>query len=414
MGKLRSAASQAPIRSRSSRHAKSAHAAVARRGSGSDNTRDWADLGDGPASLIAERVLADDVASYILFRAVCRPWRRCCDDPRTRGGDVLDDPRLRPRQWIMLLGAGEDLAAQSAPHSSRRQFLNVCTGQCIQVDVPELLDHGVFRSTAGEGLLFLHCKATSAIRLLNPLTRQKATLPPGPTGFNPSHIGSCWDTCAGLADDHTTFLYSRGDMAFAKPGGDRWLRLESNSHLLMPNVFFAGRFYGIANREIMTVDMNRGDDLPPRLAVVARLDMPLHGMPDKTAHLVDNGGKLMLVHRTTRRGPGYQRSYRVYKVDLEARTVTTRGGVGLSLGGRAIFLARWHAISVSPKSLPSIDANTIYPGFSLNERGGSEQIGAYHIRDGRIESFGYDNRYALSQPWSIADCLAIYVSAYDA
>ncbi|TVU33447.1 hypothetical protein EJB05_25264, partial [Eragrostis curvula] len=397
MGKRR-AASQAATPS--SRDAKIARAA--------DRTRDWADLEDGPAGLVAERVLADDVAGYIFFHAVCRSWRRCCDDPRTRGGGVLEDPRLRPRQWIMLVGEKEKLDAFGAPHRSLRQFLNVSTGKCIQVEVPELLDHGVIPSTAADGLLFLHCKATGAVRLLNPLTRQKAELPPVST--RPT---SLYTSCnAGLADDRTALLnLSSVVMAFAKPGDERWSVLENNTRRLMPNVFFAGCFYGISDHAIMTVDMTRGDE-QPRVVVAAKLGLRFRGLGmDETAHLVDNGGKLMLVHRTTRDSTSYKRMYQVYKVDLKAGRVTTRGIVGLSLGGHAVFVAKWHALSVSPRVFPSINANTIYLGLSLTERVGLEQIGAYRIRDGTTESFSYDTQNASPHPWSVADCLAAYVSA---
>lgn len=185
-------------------------------------------------------------------------------------------------------------------------------------------------------------------------------------------------------------------MAVAKPGDDRCVQLDNAATraLTTPTAFFAGRFYGISNRAVMTVDT---DQRPPRLVVVAELALPHGGvMKDmETLHLVDNGGRLMLIHRTLRRsrsaddpGYGYKRMYKVYRVDLEAGKVTTRAGVGLSLGGRAVFFGGWRALSVSPKLFPSIQASTLYPGLSWYERSGDEQIGAYRIRDRSTQSFG--------------------------
>lgn len=158
--------------------------------------RDWTNLGDGPAGLIAERLLASDVADYVSFRAVCRPWRLCCTDPRKQDIGILDR-RFHPRQWIMLRATGVS--------PLRRSFLNVSTGYSRYVDLPELRDHCVFGPTS-EGLLVLVDMATYVVRLLNPFTRQEETFPAATTlmnhepegpGENPSENGvvvcvRCW------------------------------------------------------------------------------------------------------------------------------------------------------------------------------------------------------------------------------
>jgi hypothetical protein len=83
--------------------------------------RDRVDLEDDPAELIAERVLAYDVADYLRFRAIYRSWRRCSVDPALHG---CLDRRFHPRRWIMLR---EPLASPS-----RRRYLNTSTAECVQ------------------------------------------------------------------------------------------------------------------------------------------------------------------------------------------------------------------------------------------------------------------------------------------
>src|SRR5438128_181156 len=92
-----------------------------------------------------------DVAEYLRLRAACT------DDPRAWGGL---DGRFRPRDWITM--------SYFAP-PSRRTLLNAAAGARVDVDFPEFSTHHDFRSA--EGLLVLCDKATSAIRLLHPLTR---------------------------------------------------------------------------------------------------------------------------------------------------------------------------------------------------------------------------------------------------
>ncbi|GJN16095.1 hypothetical protein PR202_gb03048 [Eleusine coracana subsp. coracana] len=297
-------------------------------------------------------------------------------------------------------GGPRPSARAPAPHLSRRHFLNASTGQCIQVDVPELGDHGVLGSST-EGLLVLFCKATGAVRLLNPLTRQTAELPPFASlqddGFRPGYIGRYWSSNVSLLEDGAILLRyfspgGTGALAVAKPGDKCWaLFRNSTSRGLFPAMTFAGRFYGVSDHAVMVLDTSSA---PPRLVVAAELTMPLRWMTD-TVHLVDNGGELMLVHRMLL-GRVYpdnrqhnefkrnnKRTYKVYRVNLEkGKTMPARG-----LGGRAVFIGLSRALSVSPQVFPSIDGNTVYPGLALDERGGDEQIGAHHLRDGSAQSF---------------------------
>jgi hypothetical protein len=177
----------------------------------------WSNVGDGPAGLIAERVLADDVTDYVRFRAVCRPWRQCTADPRAHG---MLDRRFLPRRWIML---PEEVADPD------RRLLNVSTGQCVRAHLPELRGHDVCAPTI-EGLLVLRNRATYAVRLLNPLTRQVADLPPATTLYSLYWRAGMYDayprldfevSAAGLADDDATVAVLFGEvqmLAVAKPG----------------------------------------------------------------------------------------------------------------------------------------------------------------------------------------------------
>jgi hypothetical protein len=70
--------------------------------------------------------------------------------------------------------------------------------------------------------------------------------------------------------------------------------------------------------------------------------------------------------------------YEVYIVDLDARKTTLVHG----LNGRALFVGLSRALSVCPKVFPSISADTIYPGFELDDK---EETEAYHLTDATTE-----------------------------
>ncbi|TVU38374.1 hypothetical protein EJB05_11741, partial [Eragrostis curvula] len=324
--------------------------------------RDWTDLGAGPAGLIAERLLSDDVADYISFRATCRPWRLCCPtDPRAHG--VLDR-RFHPRHWIMLT------ETCPAPPYWRR-FMNVNTGHCRDVRIPLLRGHDAFPTT--EGLLVLLDRFTSVVRLLNPFTRTATNLPSAATLLTQQELDLSTPfirllkvTGAGLADESTVAVHFGNieTVAVAKPGDARWTVVERGTYIC-PAMSFAGRFYCATWYDIMVVETS-ADHHPPRLAKVAELASPLSAMKMDTVHLADIEGELMLVDRrlviNARKkivdGHG-SRTCTVYRVDLDARKIVPVRG----LGGRAVFIGLELAVAVSPLVFPSISADAVYLGF---------------------------------------------------
>uniref|UniRef100_A0ACD5ULD5 Uncharacterized protein n=1 Tax=Avena sativa TaxID=4498 RepID=A0ACD5ULD5_AVESA len=325
------------------------------------NWRDWANLIAGPAGLIAERVLADDVADYLRFRAVCGPWRRCAASPHAHGGL---DRRFHPRRWIMLpptLGALR----------KRREFMNVSTGERIQVDLPELRYQYVFGPTSG-GLIVLCDRRTYDVHLLNPLTRQLTGLPNATTllhgsqervgGYTIKFLQVCG---AGLADDSTVALcFRRYWLVTAKPGDKHWTRLNLCYHKnngVLAALSFASRFYCVTeNNAIMVVDTSA---YPPQLVTAAELGDCDIKEYDWTVRLVDNDdGELILVHRIPHDNHNTSREgHEVRRVDLEARITLPME----ELGGRALFVgdgyhAQAPAISLPARLSPHVRADTIY------------------------------------------------------
>lgn len=373
----------------------------------------WSNVGDGPAGLIAERVLADDVTDYVRFRAVCRPWRQCTADPRAHG---MLDRRFLPRRWIML---PEEVADPD------RRLLNVSTGQCVRAHLPELRGHEVCAPTI-EGLLVLRNRATYAVRLLNPLTRQVADLPPATTLYSLYWRAGMYDayprldfvvSAAGLADDDATVavLFEEVQMlAVAKPGDEQWTLVKQGASF-SPAISFAGRFYCSTGTDINMVDTRDN-----RLVLAAKINHQLSGV-ESTVHLLDNDGELLFFtctyeactyeahHFPADETREYFLEYNVSRVDLEARkTQPIR-----DLGGRALFIGSTRAISVSPLAFPAIEKNSFY----------HESIGWYKIVDGTIMSFhpgsdvteacAFVNRIPRYGPHTIVQYLSQYVTTKD-
>lgn len=349
---------------------------TAKRARSAPDWRDWTNLGDGPAGLIAERLLANDVADYICFRAVCRLWRHCCTDPREHG---ILDRRFHPRQWIMF---GRNGGSPNGGSPDGRGFINVSTGCLRYVDLPEIHGHDVFGPTT-EGLLVLLDRTTYVVRLLNPFTHQAANFPPATAQLSNNGLEQEADlknevlnvSGAGLADQSTLAVLFGGikTVAVAKPGDAYWTVVHRGTWLL-PALSFAGRFYCSSTSEVMVVETSA--DHPPRLAIAAKLTRPISMMMMDSVHLMDIGGKLMLVDRQSN-GSRQRREFTVYRIDLDAKKMVPVHG----LGGHAVFIGRERSMSVSPLVFSSISADTIYLGFDRLLTG-TMDYSPIHLMDG--------------------------------
>ncbi|KAI5003008.1 hypothetical protein ZWY2020_027658 [Hordeum vulgare] len=378
--------------------------------------RDWADLGDGVAGMIADRVLAYDVADYLRFRAVCSPWRRCCADPRAHG-DL--DRRFHPRRWLMLREPRERIDSPNV-----RRFLNSSTGECIRVHLPGLHNQEVL-ALSSEGLLVvLDWPRSTKVHLLNPLTRHLTQLPPlmallSYQGYECFLYTSAFDTHfpawgSGILNDDSTVVlcFSRLNMlGMAKPGDDHWTLLNFHSPspvaLGTASSMIAGRFYCVTTDGVMVLE-----DQPPRLELVAKLPMPVSPVAD-TVHLMDSAGELMLVHRRFSRHHDTnnvaKRRYDVYRVDLGAGTLCRVNSFGG--GAHALFIGLYCSLSVPIKLFPagSIRGDTIYLSFDIAERSKTE---GYHLADRSTISSDNLNCHLVLQPHTLVDCLSLCTTGY--
>uniref|UniRef100_A0ACD5XDY6 Uncharacterized protein n=1 Tax=Avena sativa TaxID=4498 RepID=A0ACD5XDY6_AVESA len=374
------------------------------------DSSDWAALDDGPAGLIADSLLAHDVADYLRFRSMCRTWRRCSADPRAHDGL---DRRFHPRRWVLL--------QERLGTPNNRCFFNSSTGKCIQVDLPELRDHYLLAHTP-EGLLVLvqQLPQLGNVRLLNPLTRHIIELPPLTTLLpqEKHHVLShdniryfkAWGS--GIANDDSSVVlcfYSLSLLGVAKPGDVCWTLVEFDNRLRTSPLMFAGRFYYFSIDGFMVLEMSpRG---PPRIEEVAWLDMPVSTR--STSHLVDNAGELMMVHRvSSTEGVKTRWRYDTYRVDLGTRTLVPVNSFG---GGRALFLGMDCSLSVPVGIFPSgsISSDTIYLRF-FEERAeieasseGSIGSDTIQLADRSIEPDKFNLDGFVPQPHTLADCLSL-------
>ncbi|TVU38306.1 hypothetical protein EJB05_11668, partial [Eragrostis curvula] len=318
--------------------------------------RDWASLDAGPAGLIAERVLSNDVVDLVRFRAVCRPWRACSAHLRAQG--VLDR-RFHPRRWIMLPDTFNDV-------HHRRCFINVFTGERIYPSAPPKPDSCHLLGNTSEGLVLLSRKDADLIQLLNPMTGQVTDLPPASKLLEdpyerPEHLTL---RGAGLADDSTIAIHLKCfSLAVAKPGDKRWTYLRSR-HRITSVLPLAGRIYCATKKNISVVQTM--ENQRPQLVEAAdhNLDMSTAGayfggepyIGRNKIFLVDNDGELILCHRRCWEPGSTHGSCCLYRVNFDTRNIQPLA----RLNERALFISRRRSLLVASMVSPSISADTVY------------------------------------------------------
>ncbi|RCV13640.1 hypothetical protein SETIT_2G361700v2 [Setaria italica] len=338
--------------------------------------RDWASLGSGPAAVIAERALSNDYVDFLRFRAACRAWRECSAGVAPLPHGALDR-RFLPRRWIML-------PRRITSSDSQRWFLDVASGGCIRLSLPDLRHCYVLGRTA-EGLLVLCRKDTYAVQLLNPLTGQVADLPDASTllGLRDWSLYMALRNNfklhgAGLVDGSTVMLhFGYSSLAIAKPGDDRWTRLEFDDRVFAA-LPFAGRIYCVTTRSISVVETVAG--LPPELVVAVDDELdPGVCVLDRTC-LLNDDGELVLAYRAwssdepNAQGP----KYRMYRVKLGARKLVPLA----RLDGKAFFSGNSRSLLVSSGVSQSVAADTMYVCYKGNERTGQAKALAIGLHGG--------------------------------
>uniref|UniRef100_A0ACD5Y8D3 Uncharacterized protein n=1 Tax=Avena sativa TaxID=4498 RepID=A0ACD5Y8D3_AVESA len=368
--------------------------------------RDWKNLPTDLIEDIAGRLLTFDVAEYLRFRAACKPWRACTNNPRM--GDGMH-ARFRPRDWIVLNRCGKGC-------SSRRTLVNVATGARANVHFPELATH--HQLGTADGLLVLAHKSTNDVSLLNPLTGALNGFPslsidqymPSRYAHEPSSFPVTWFPVASAIsgagiDDSTSprtlvlCLRARWHaIVCAKSGDEKWVyghhgvteqRSAGEVRLVRSPVTFGGRCYFTTEvGAVMTVDLSQVARCP-KMRFLLEEDPTVN--TEISSFLVRSQGRMLMVRymfgANLLEGGGYEETeifmwngrpsrVEVFEVDIAGRRLVAQSGVG---DDRAAFLSGVHTVMVSTKKFPKIAANSVYLNNFLRSRG---HFGAYHFEDG--------------------------------
>ncbi|KAM0859206.1 hypothetical protein ACQ4PT_047350 [Festuca glaucescens] len=276
-----------------------------------------------------------------------------------------------------------------------RRFLNLSTGACARVDLPELSAHHL--ETSADGLLLLRNKASHAARLLNPLTRVLTDLPP-----ITADLGSAYTLWTGQSPDCTRLVlagiseetsppsvvllmkdrYERA-IAYARPCDQRWTVMNSEvwgslsiSFSFSSASTLQGRFYfATPEGNILEASLRPEPRLVPVVASQAKIEFNVNSYLVPPADHHRGGGMLMVRYYTTlnhlsvneRRNMKGRRDV----IRLDERTKKYRWSLiqvlEVDVAGKMLLpvedIGRQQAcFSLSARTFPCVAGNAVYLG----------------------------------------------------
>ncbi|KAF7047645.1 hypothetical protein CFC21_056542 [Triticum aestivum] len=344
---------------------------------------DWSSLPCDLVRRVADCFLAaNDVDCYMDLRAVCGSWRSATDDPK----DGPDDPRFRPRQWVVL---DDDVFRRE----DTRLLVNTHTGRFLRKGLPLL---GGYRyryrhvATALGGFFVLaDYDDYNAARVLNPFTGHMIH-------FMAKAPSDMVDAAAVIGSPPTLILLCDSDHALymADPGSTSFALYQDEHAYQLIRLAVAGGMYADGEQRPVpplpaTVadkifDLMRLFSVDPSEMfcrdVIERVadDAPEIGHANNSrCFLVQSLGEVLVVFKLRHR-------MEVFRMDSDRGVLEPVK----SIGRRAIFVDCYRCLAVDADKFPSVEANCIYHLIGMNPHGDDVyffDVYKYDLKDGTEE-----------------------------
>ncbi|KAL8524251.1 hypothetical protein ACS0TY_013999 [Phlomoides rotata] len=362
-------------------------------------TVDWSDL--PPELLQTSASKLPSLADYIRFHAACKTWRAAAPI----------SPSHLPREfpWLML---------PMSRSSDRRPFYKPLTNNLHCLTLPEA-SHTRRHAGSSLGWLILIDESPS-IFLINPLTRDRITLPPlssfpNVTNFDFYSIGREYTLrspgnelyfCS-LKEMRDSFIkkvilshspYNNSDfsafailnrhenLAYCKNGYESWRIIDEARSYSEDVIYLGGAFYAVDKfGSIAICDVNNNNNNRVKfMNVEQQIDGDMK-------YLVDAMGDLLLVSRYLEFEMDMEHylevcktvEFRVFRFDWDAQKWESM----TSLDEKVLFLGENSSLALLASDYTGCKGNRIYftDDYSEGNYGGDDDVGVYNLGDGSIE-----------------------------